>query len=903
MLTAHKYCSEHERIVIILDKKLQIFYFSSTHWDREWYQHFQGFRFRLVRMIDNLLDLFHNDNNYETFHFDGQTIVLEDYTEIKSQNSQKLKKLISDGKILIGPWYVMPDEFLLSGESLIRNLMIGHKIANEYGVKPWKYGYICDIFGHIAQMPQIFNGFDIKYSILGRGTNESDPAYFRWQAPDGSECLSFKLHESGGYGDFNAQVYGNENDKTTANPLIETRIKEYIDREIARCDYPIIIVMDGMDHSEAAVNTSDYIKIIKKLYPDADVHHINLEHQGQMLSEYRDTMPVIAGELNKTATGRYEYLHLITNTLSSYYTLKQMNDRCQNLLEKKIEPISVFARLENKAFEQEYLHYAYKTLIKNHPHDSICGCAIDSVHKDMEYRFEQVTALCETLEKDYYFSDNNKFSEKGIYNVLRLYNTLPYSRTETVSVELDFRADYPTYEEPFGYEKINSFKIYDHEGNEIPYGIKSIKRNYLRHLCEDKTHNVDVHEVVFDATLPPFGKAEYKIVPCETSVRYLKKMTCGENYAENSLIRLTILSDGSLELLDKKTGRVYTGLGSFVDDGEIGDGWYHTNPIEDSTHTTKGGSCKISRSFLSPSMCEFKITRELEVPESIVQDTHSIKRSEKTVVLKFTTTVQITENSDIVKIKTSFENTARDHRLRMVIPTGITTDTYFSGQAFYCCDRKIGINYETQDWLETDQYEKSTNGIFGKRNTDGSGLAFISAEGLHECAAYDDANGTLMVTLLRAFEKTVMTNGENRCQLLIPLEYEYAFVPLNNEKTYCDLIHIQDTMASKLTGVCRETSEDYSVASPISYLSLSGDGIAASAIRCAEDETGIIIRLFNASHKTTEACLNISFNTKNAYLTNLNEEIIDEICIENGIIKFNVDSWKIVTVKIPFNNK
>ncbi|MBO5060643.1 MAG: hypothetical protein J6C82_07010 [Clostridia bacterium] len=98
-----------------MGKKFDIFYFSSTHWDREWYQDFQGFRYRLVKMLDNLLDLFEKDRMYQTFHFDGQTIVLEDYAEICPEKKEKLLKLIKERKILIGPWYVMPDEFLLSG--------------------------------------------------------------------------------------------------------------------------------------------------------------------------------------------------------------------------------------------------------------------------------------------------------------------------------------------------------------------------------------------------------------------------------------------------------------------------------------------------------------------------------------------------------------------------------------------------------------------------------------------------------------------------------------------------------------------------------------------------------------------------------------------------------------------
>jgi alpha-mannosidase/mannosylglycerate hydrolase len=140
-------------------KKFDIFYFSSTHWDREWYQDFQGFRARLVKMTNALLSLLDKDPEYRTFHFDGQTVVLEDYLEIEPERREELAARIREGRILIGPWYVMPDELLVSGESIIRNLMKGHKIAKDFGVEPWKFGYVCDCFGHIAQLPQILSGF------------------------------------------------------------------------------------------------------------------------------------------------------------------------------------------------------------------------------------------------------------------------------------------------------------------------------------------------------------------------------------------------------------------------------------------------------------------------------------------------------------------------------------------------------------------------------------------------------------------------------------------------------------------------------------------------------------------------------------------------------------------------
>ena len=142
---------------------MKLFYINSTHWDREWYVPFQHFRYNLVETLNGLIDILEADPEYKIFTLDGQTIVLEDYAEIVPEKAEKLKGFIREGRIVVGPWYVMPDEFLVSGESLIKNLSVGHKIAEQWGGKPLKYGYANDIFGHIAQLPQIFKGFGIAF--------------------------------------------------------------------------------------------------------------------------------------------------------------------------------------------------------------------------------------------------------------------------------------------------------------------------------------------------------------------------------------------------------------------------------------------------------------------------------------------------------------------------------------------------------------------------------------------------------------------------------------------------------------------------------------------------------------------------------------------------------------------
>ena len=139
-----------------------------THWDREWYAPFQHFRIRLVRLMDKLLHLLEHNPDYTHFNLDGQTVLLWDYVEIRPENRGRLEEYVSAGRLGVGPWFILPDEFLVSGESLVRNLQLGHRIAAEFG-HVQKAGYIPDTFGHISQLPQILRGFDIGTAMHFRG--------------------------------------------------------------------------------------------------------------------------------------------------------------------------------------------------------------------------------------------------------------------------------------------------------------------------------------------------------------------------------------------------------------------------------------------------------------------------------------------------------------------------------------------------------------------------------------------------------------------------------------------------------------------------------------------------------------------------------------------------------------
>jgi len=179
------------------DSKLVGHIVPHTHWDRAWYLPFQQYRYKLVELVDDLLDLMEaNPESFPTFELDGQTVVLEDYLDVRPENRERLVDLVSSGRLSIGPWYVLPDEFIVGGEALIRNLIAGHRVASAHGGCS-SVGYVPDPFGHVGQLPAILRGCGLDSFIFTRGAGpwvaEEAQGIFYWQAADGeTEILSIK---------------------------------------------------------------------------------------------------------------------------------------------------------------------------------------------------------------------------------------------------------------------------------------------------------------------------------------------------------------------------------------------------------------------------------------------------------------------------------------------------------------------------------------------------------------------------------------------------------------------------------------------------------------------------------------------------------------------------------------
>ncbi len=620
-------------------------------------------------------------------------------------------------------------------------------------------------------------------------------------------------------------------------------------------------------------------------------------------------MPVKVGELNETAKEKADFIHLITHTLSSRYPLKKMNDECQTLMEKWIEPILALGQFSGFFVQKTYVDLAYKYLLQNHPHDSICGCSIDRVHLDMEYSFAQTSEIGQQIIDDFVHGAKQRYalSETDVNNnrVLVVYNPLPFPRSEVVTIDIDFPQNYSCqYQEPFGYETKNSFKIVDHAGKEIMYGLSAILKNYKVRRHQYHVETVDRYCVSMEVDVPAMGSAEYKVIPFKESSRYLSYLSQAENEAENEWLRIKLNADGTLQLFDKANSILYDRLLSYLDDGEIGDGWFHVNPVEDRVVSSLGSECRIERIENGPVRAVFRVTHHMKVPMSIEHYSHGIRRANQYETLTIVSTIGLSKGADYIDVETQINNRVKDHRVRLNLPTSIQSPVYFVNQPFCFVERKPGVNTDTEHWKECDVPEKQMGGIVGKRGKNGAGIAFISASGLHECAALDDDRGSIHITLFRSFQKTVMTNGEDGGQILGDLNFKYVLTALKPDTTYADLTRLQDRLQTGLLSFSCPVSASYAPAEPKSILQLDHSDICMSMLKRPENgEYGtMVIRLYNMSDHPAETVLTCLYPIEEVLEVNLNEEPSQsqELSFSGNRMPIVLAPWKIQTYRIKF---
>lgn len=906
---------------------------SHTHWDREWYMPYEAHHVRLIDTMNTLLDTFGRDPDFRSFYLDGQTIVFEDYLQVHPEHKELLQQLSREGKLAAGPWYVLQDEFLTSSEANIRNLQIGLRDAEEIGTVS-RLGYFPDSFGNMGQAAQLLRQAGIRTAVFGRGVKatgfnnqvgdsgqlESPFSELIWEAPDGSEVLGI--------------LFANWYNNGMEIPVEPAEARIYWDRKLEQAaryaSTPHLLLLNGCDHQPVQQNLSAALRTARELYPETEFLHSDYDTYIRSLrAELPEKLTRIRGELRGQRTDGW---YSLVNTASARVWIKQLNQQAQTLLEKTAEPLAAFAHTLGSPYPHALFRYAWKTLMQNHPHDSICGCSVDEVYREMDTRFAKSMETGRQLARssaEFISSriDTSVFSAYGPDAVpFIVYNTSGYKESRVVTLELEWsRRYFKQSENPAEIAAEVERRshaaglLVDACGRKLAAGITDLGVRFGYDLPDDRfrqPYMARALRITFEAEdLPGMGYRSFAWLPANGSLAgggtaaeqfagaaadkdSRSSLAAGANTLENALLRVTVQPDGSLDLLDKKTGRLYTGLGIYEDTGDIGNEYIYYQPLGDVPVTTAGTPAEITLTEDTPWRATLEIVHQLEIPaaadERLAEEIRTMVlfnerqagRSASTVPLRIVTRVSLERSGRGVKVAASFHNQACDHRLRVLFPAGIAADTHYADSVFEVAERQ---SVPAPEW-KNPSYCHHMQTFVDVHGPD-RGLV-IAGKGLNEYEVLQDGQGTMAVTLLRSVGELgdwgVFLTPEAQC--LGPCEAEWMIIPHGGAADrYAAYREAYAFPVPAFT--CAATLHAGELPPDAGWLQWSGERLAFSSLAIAESSGDAVARWYNLSAADTE----LRLDTAAAYETTILGEA-GGIPIGSALA---VQGFKIVTAGIP----
>jgi alpha-mannosidase len=840
---------------------------SHTHWDREWYLPFEAFRARLVRMMDALLDLLDRDPEYRHFVLDGQTVPLDDYLEIRPERRADIERLVREGRLLAGPGYVLPDEFLIGGEAHIRNLMTGIRSARAYG-RAMMVGYAPDAFGHIAHLPAILRGFGIDSVLIWRGVGaEATTSEFRWAAPDGSEVLA--VHFPYGYGMLPALPEDPEilrsalgNIRGLLEPLATTRY---------------VLVPNGTDHLPAHTGLSGVIKRANDIMHDAEMVHVDYPSfvenvRRELGDDGYAKLPRLEGEFRSSQRS-----NVLAGVLSTRMWLKQRYQQCEDLLTRYAEPLSAWrALLEqgtgNKKQRSDgatrgLLRHAWKLLLQNGPHDSVTGCSVDAVYTDVGARFDRCEQIAESVIYDSLRYIADRAAKPGEQSVV-VFNPENGPRTDFCTVRL------PVEEGKW------PVKLVAEDGAEAP--LQAIERG--GHSPLDRRERVTFGFVA--SNMPGFGyrayRVEYREEEDESSSNDGNGQASIGRESEGFDIYVVANQDGTLFMEDWRMFgiSIFDRLNWFVDSGERGDEYTYCPPDHDEIIGTATEAPEVRVIEHGPARETLEVRMRYRLPKSLAADRRS--RSRELVDCSIVTRASVYPNVPRVDIETEIDNGAKDHRLRVMFRTHSGSDRSQAEQAFGVVERSVDVPQHDGTWVETPVGTYPAKTFVTVPPEDYAGL-MIAARGLPEYEVRLEENGdrTIALTLLRCVEWLSRDDlGPRRnhagpgmhtpgAQMLGRWKFQYSLIP--HEGGWENAFAEAHRFVRPLRAV-RTARGDGTLPESGALVEIEPPEVILSALKLAEDGDGLIARVYNISDAPVEARVRIAGTSGRVERVDLNEE-------------------------------
>ncbi len=860
-----------------------IYVIPHLRWEREWFDTFEISRAKLLETLEQLnkqLSADRSTGKHQTQYFllAGQTVILEDISEIRPDLVATLVIFNAGGRLGIGPWYVNVDESLVSGESLVRNLLAAQDDGTRYGLKLMPVAYVPDLNRHTSQLPQILRGFGINTALLRHGAPVVDMP-FRWEAPDGSSILVVN-HDSrmiwphavpGAFDIFNSIKAQHE----------------------VRPDGPYLWLFDS---GNATRSISDIAQKLEKQtgYPVRQSDPITYVRalRGELTDTFR---PAIKGELRLQSLRQNAYL--LSGTLSTRLHIKQQNAQIQTRLSYQVEPWLAIAlthgEIKHPNNMRALLNYCWRLLLQTQSRNALGGSASDAVIAENEIRYRKIhDASSQIIENvldalpGQLHLKNTPVNREEIYLVVWNPLNWPVRQAVDIQIELPKNRHPGQLAVPDGREQLYSWEP---------------ETNTLSFIAEAPGTGYSTYILFFDDTPPP--------------PRYHIRTSLGTAIANGEGDTLTVTDD---KLIWHSGNKVIEDVLRFFDGGDAGDTFNYDPPEEDVI--VQGELIGDVAVETAPHFSRLILRHRMRIAPSLNDDRN---RQRGLKLLEITTTATFYENIKGIHFKTSFVNPADDHRLRVHLRTGIESNSTLADTAYNIVERPI----EAQGPIIPPENTPNVEGFI----TTHPAQSVISVEDSHAAVAlvmrglpeyegiYEDGQITLALTLLRAVgwlgrddlrSRTApvaprLETPDAQCKHLIKAEYALELVPSQDRAT---LMRVGKEFNIPLQVYQYDTPPERpsrSFLSVISHMGIGatsdGEGAILTAFKPPEEQDGWVVRLVNPHSYLVEVILTPHQRPEMVELMSLAEESSNLLKVDaNGRVTLHINPHQIITLRFIF---
>ena len=850
-----------------------------------------------MALVDDLLEILERDPAYASFMLDGQAILLEDYLEIRPEREGEIRRLVGEGRLQVGPWYILPDEFLVSAESLVRNLLLGRAVSRRFGAE-MPVGYTPDPFGHVGQLPQLLRGFGLEAACLQRGLDD-EPAELTWEAPDGSRVLLAYLREG----------YGNAAYLPTAPDEAAATIARLRDALEPHAPSGHLLLLHGTDHQRPTATLPALLRHAEGSLAGTRIVHGTLPGYLAAVAAAPAERPLVRGELRSS-----KRWPLLPGVLSARTWIKLRMAEVQTLLERHAEPLAALSRLRGveDPLAQPFLRHAWRLLLQNQPHDSVCGCSVDAVHEEMRARFERCAQVAAQIADAALDTLAGQLATEGLGGSLAAAVWAPVD-TDVADVHLRLGTD-PAWEGlrvtgPDGLDvSAEVVRRHDRElatwelgGTDLVAFLETLARGVLlARVATQVSWALDGATARVELTLADAGLPDLDaMADCAQALRAaleqdgLRQATVTARLAREAEVRLLVRNlpafglralavgpgpalpvevdeaatisnehllldvdpaDGTFSVADRASGRRYVGLGRLESGGDRGDEYNHCPPLRD--RLVAGLQDVRVRRRRGPLGGALVVEGTLPVPAGLTEDREGRLDEERALPVRLT--LRLLPGARHVELELEIDNAAEDHRLRLRFPTGHAAETAAAAGHFETVRRPLAVAADTEGWAEDPSATHPHAGWAAVDEGDDPerGGLLVAAPGLPEYEAEPTAGGVdVLVTLLRCVgwlsRDDLRTRPGNAGPMLAtpgaqcrgPLAVRLALVPYRDAAGRRRAERIAAAHAAPPRAVATGL-HDGPLPPEARLLALHGEAVP-TALKPAEDGDGAILRVVN----------------------------------------------------------